>query len=140
MKRDTLILLSFLLATTPAAMAAKDHGSGHGGDHGHSHAEERAHDHSPKHGGIVSEAHDLEFELVSDGGVRLHMRDHGEAVSAAGGSVKLTVVSKDGKLDINLAPAGDYFEAKDAQLTAGARVVARVTLDGRTMAVRFAMP
>lgn len=138
MNARTLILLSCLLAATPA-LADKSHGHAHGDGHGHSHAEEGAHDHAPKHGGIVSEANDLDFELVSQDGLRLFVRDHGEPVNTDGGSAKLTVVSKDGKQDIELAPAGEHF-AGTAQLPAGARVVARVTLGGRTMAVRFAMP
>lgn len=140
MKRITLTLLFSLLAAGNT-MADDKHEHAHDKDHGHSHAQQGAHDHTPMHGGVVSEANDLDFELVSaDGGLRLYVRDHGEPVKTDGGEVKLTVVSKDGKQDIALAPAGDHFASTAASLPAGARVVARVTLRERTMAVRFTLP
>ena len=140
MKRTTLTLLCVLFVST-GALASGDTGHAHD-DHNHDHAEGSAHDHAPKHGGVVSEAHDMDFELVvSDGRVRLYLRDHGDTVKPDGGHVKLTVVSKDGIQHIELAPAAGHFESKgEVKLSAGARVVARVTMEGQTMAVRFLMP
>lgn len=137
MNTRILILLSCLLAAP--ALADESHGHTHDDGHNHSHDEGDHDHHAPQHGGVVSMANDLDFELVSQDGLRLYVRDHGEPVSTDGGSARLTVVTRDGKQDIDLQAADDHFTGT-AQLPAGARVVARVTLDGQTMAVRFAMP
>lgn len=101
------------------------------------------HDLSPKHGGVVVEAGDLDFELVArPDALTLHVRDHGKAVAATGGSAKLTLLTGTEKSEVTLAPVGaDRLEAKGAfKVGPGTRVVALVTLPGRKPAnVRFAL-
>jgi hypothetical protein len=101
------------------------------------------HDHSPKHGGVVAEAGDLDFELVARAdSLTLHVRDHGKAVPMQGASAKLTLLSGTERSEVQLAPAGaDRLEAKGAfKLGPGTKVVAAVTLPGRKPTnVRFAL-
>ncbi len=67
-----------------------------------------AHDHSPRHGGIVTEAGNVDLELVLKAdAITLHLRDHGKALKIEGGSAKLTLLSGANKQDVALAPAGE---------------------------------
>ena len=44
------------------------------------------HDHSPKHGGVVAEAKDVDYELVAKpAAIQLHLRDHGKPVDVSKG-------------------------------------------------------
>ncbi|MCZ8101008.1 MAG: hypothetical protein O9972_24250 [Burkholderiales bacterium] len=101
------------------------------------------HDHSPKHGGVVAEAGDLDFELVARAdSLTLHVRDHGKALPMQGASAKLTLLAGTERIDAQLAPAGaDRLEAKGAfKLAPGTKVVAAVTIPGRKPAnVRFVL-
>lgn len=101
------------------------------------------HDHKPKHGGIVSEANDLDFELVAKAdSMVIHVRDHGKAANTAGATGKLTVLAGTDKQELALAPAADgKMEAKGSfKLGAGTRVVAQINLAGKKVAnVRFAL-
>ena len=101
------------------------------------------HDLTPKHGGVVAEANDLDFELVARAdSLTLHVRDHGKAVPMQGASAKLTLLTGTERADVQLAPAGtDRLEAKSAfKLGPGTKVVAAVTLPGRKAAnVRFVL-
>ena len=114
----------FLCATSPAQAAG-------------------SHDHSPKHGGVVAEAGDLDFELVARAdSLTLHVRDHGKAVTMQGASAKLTLLAGTERAEVQLAPAGtDRLEAKGAfKVGPGTKVVAAVTLPGRKTAnVRFVL-
>ncbi len=101
------------------------------------------HDHSPKHGGVVAEANDLDFELVArPDRLTLHVRDHGKPLPTQGASARLTLLAGTERSEAVLAPAGsDRLEAQGAfKLGPGTKVVAAVTLPGRKPAnVRFVL-
>lgn len=126
MKLKTL-LIAAALASAPAAFAADDH----------------SHGAKPRHGGIVSEASDIEFELVAKGdSITLYVRDHGKAVSTQNATGKLTVLSGADKTEGALAAAGDNkLEAKGPfKVGPGTKVVATVALQGKKpVNVRFAL-
>lgn len=102
-----------------------------------------AHGDQPKHGGVMSSANDVSFELVDkDGRAMIYVEDHGKPVATAGASGKLTVLSGGKKAELPLEPAGENSLAAkgDAKLGKGAKAVAAVTFaDKRTINVRFAI-
>ena len=117
MKLETL-LAAAALAFAPHAFAADEH----------------SHGPKPQHGGIVTEASDVEFELVAKAdAITLYVRDHGKAVDTQGATGKLTVLTGVDKADAALAPAGDNkLEAKGSfKLGPGTKLVATVNLQGR---------
>jgi hypothetical protein len=101
------------------------------------------HDHSPKHGGIVVESGDQDFELVAKPElITVHVRGHGTAPSTKGATGKLTILSGSEKTEVALTPAGeDRMEAKGSfKVGPGTRMVATVQLQGKKPAnVRFAI-
>lgn len=92
-------------------------------------------DHTPKHGGLVVEGKQADFELVAKPEViQLYLRDHGKAMSAAKASAKVTLLSGLDKQEVTLAPVGDKLEAKGSfKVAAGTKVVAVVTNDGKSL-------
>lgn len=53
-----------------------------------------AHGDKPKHGGIVRAASDLSFEMVNkDHATVIYVEDHGEKLSTAGATGKLTLLN-----------------------------------------------
>jgi hypothetical protein len=95
----------------------------------------------PKHGGVVSEASDLTFELVVDGDTAtIYVEDHGKPVTTdAVVSGTLTVLHGREKSTVAIKPAGDNtLEAKGVKAGKGARVVAVLnTILQTTITVRF---
>lgn len=102
-----------------------------------------AHDHKPKHGGVVVEASDMDWELVAKPErIVLHVRDHGKAAKTAGASGKLTLLNGKDKTEAVLKPTGDdRLEAEGPfKVGSGTKVVATVTLAGKKPAnVRFTL-
>ncbi len=102
-----------------------------------------AHNAKPKHGGIMREVNELQFELVNNGGAaKIYVEDHGKIHSTVGASGKLTVLNGTKKTEVALQPTGEnVLEAGgEVQLTAGAKVVASITFaDKKTVSVRFAV-
>lgn len=102
-----------------------------------------AHGEKPKHGGIVQEVSDLNFELVSkDGKAILYVEDHGKPVATAGATGKLTVLNGTEKTEVPIEPAGDNTMTTrgEAKLAKGSKAVAKLTLaDKKTINVRFAI-
>ena len=98
-------------------------------------------DAKPKHGGVVQTANDMSFELVAQpDGAAIYIEDHEKAVSVAGASGKITVLSGADKAEAELKPAGDKLEAKGIKLAAGSKVVSSViTADKKTISVRFSV-
>jgi hypothetical protein len=92
-----------------------------------------------KHGGVVSMASDLGFELVATpDGAALYIEDHGKPMAPAGMKGKLTVLSGTEKTEAELAEAGDKLEAKGLKLAKGAKVVAALTTpSAKAITVRF---
>ena len=91
------IIASSLLALAFGAQAGDEHNHGH--EHGH--------EHQSLHGGIVTEAKDMDFELVAKPDqIALHVRDHGKPASAKGATAKLTLLNGAEKTSVTLSPAG----------------------------------
>lgn len=99
-----------------------------------------AHGAAPKHGGVLSTANDISFELVpaADGAV-IHVEDHGKPLATQGMSGKLSVLQGSAKTEAALQPAGqNRLEAKGVKLASGAKAVAALTTaDKKTVTVRF---
>ena len=97
------------------------------------------HEHSPKHGGIVVEVKDVDYEVVAKTDViQIYARDHGKAIKIEGGKAKVTLLNGSEKSEVELVPAGDKLEAKgNFKVAKGTKGVAMVTLGGKTNAVRF---
>lgn len=127
MKLNTL-LAAAALAFASTAFAADEH---------HSHGAK------PLHGGVVTEASDIEFELVARAdAITVFVRDHGKAVATQGATGKLTVLTGADKTDGALTPAGDNkLEAKGSfKVGPGTKLVATINLQGRKpVNVRFAL-
>jgi len=106
-------------------------------------ADGHSHDAKPMHGGIVTEASDIEFELVAKADtITVYVRDHGKALATQGATGKLTVLNGADKADGALTPAGDNkLEAKGSfKVGSGSKLVATVNLQGRKpINVRFAL-
>ena len=101
-----------------------------------------AHDHSPKHGGVVAESKDMDYELVAKPTViQLHLRDHGKSADVSKASAKLTLLSGTEKQEVELKPAGDKLEATGTfKVGPGTKAVAIVTIAGKPSGtVRFAL-
>lgn len=95
---------------------------------------------APKHGGVVSAASELAFELVaSPDGATLYVEDHGKPMPSAGISGKLTVLNGTEKSEAELRPAGENrLEAKGVKVAKGSKSVASLSVPGRKpMTVRF---
>jgi hypothetical protein len=101
-----------------------------------------SHDHSPKHGGVVVEAKDIDYELVATPtAIQLHLRDHGKPTDVSKASAKLTLLSGTEKQEVELKPAGDKLEATGSfKVGPGTKAVAVVTIAGKPAGtVRFAI-
>ncbi|MFZ2649918.1 MAG: hypothetical protein WA210_07400 [Burkholderiaceae bacterium] len=103
------------------------------------------HSHAPKarHGGIVTEASDIEFELVAKAdSITIYVRDHGAALATQGASGKLFILSGADKTDAALTPAGDNKLQSQGSFKVGpgTKLVATVNLQGRKpINMRFAL-
>ena len=117
------ILIATLLAVSSLAIASKDH------------------DHAPKHGGIVIEVKEIEYELVAKPDlIQLYVRDHGKAVDISKATAKLTLLTGAEKQEIELKPVAGKLEAKGSfKVAAGSKVVAAVTVGAKTTAARFVL-
>ena len=101
-----------------------------------------SHEEKPRHGGVVSEAQDLNFELVSqDGKAVIYILDHGQPVDTAKASGKLTVLNGNEKTEVDLQPAGENRLASTGEvpLGKGTKAIASLTLGQNKVSVRFAV-
>jgi hypothetical protein len=98
-----------------------------------------AHDHSPKHGGVVVEVKDMDYELVAKANViQLYLRDHGKKVDISKASARLTLLTGSEKQEVELKPAGDKLEATGSfKVGPGSKAVAVVTVAGKPSTARF---
>lgn len=118
-KLAALISTAAVLAL-PTIVWSQQHAHGHG--------------HKPMHGGVVTEAGDVDFELVAKADVvTLYVRDHGKPVDLKGASGKLVLLSGTDKVEATLAPAeGNALQAKGAfKVAPGTKAVSTVTLPGK---------
>lgn len=98
------------------------------------------HDHTPKHGGIVVEVKDMDYEIVAKPDLmQIHLRDHGKAVKLDGAKGKVTLLNGSEKSEVELKPVGDKLEAKgNFKVAKGTKGIALVTLAGKSaVSVRF---
>jgi hypothetical protein len=105
-------------------------------------ADKPVHSHAPRHGGVVTEAKDADYELVAKSDViRLYVRGHDGSSDVKGASAKLTLLTGTEKSEVTLAPDGDKLEAKGAfKIASGTKIVAVVTRSGKSaQSVRFAI-
>ncbi|MGB4064062.1 MAG: hypothetical protein WBK19_09585 [Azonexus sp.] len=102
---------------------------------------EHSHEHKPLHGGVVSEAKDVDYELVAKPDlIQLHLRDHGKSVDVSKSNAKLTILVGTDKQEVELKPAGQQLEAKGSFKVNNGKVVALVSLPGKAPAtVRFVL-
>jgi hypothetical protein len=100
-----------------------------------------AHDHSPKHGGVVTEVKDMDYELVAKSSVvQLYLRDHGKKVDIAKATAKVTMLTGAEKQEVELKPAGDKLEATGSfKVGPGTKAVAVVTVAGKPSTARFTL-
>lgn len=102
---------------------------------------EHGHAHQPLHGGVVVEVKDMDYELVvKANGLQLYVRDHGKPVDVSQASAKLTLLTGTDQQEVALSPAADKLEAKGSfKLAAKTKVMALVTLAGKSSTVRFVL-
>jgi uncharacterized Zn-binding protein involved in type VI secretion len=102
-----------------------------------------AHGDKPKHGGVVSSASDMNFELVNkDGKAELYVTDHGKPVDTTSATGKLTVLNGKDKTEVALDGTSEntLMSKEDAKLAKGSKAVAAITFaDKKTVNVRFAV-
>jgi hypothetical protein len=116
------LFFSFCLAASSVVFASEDH------------------DEKPRHGGIVSTANHVTFELVAKPEmIALYVTDHGKPVKIDGGTAKLTILNGSEKSEASLAADGKALAAKGAfKVGAGAKIVAVVSLPNTSAkTVRF---
>ncbi|MEN9780752.1 MAG: hypothetical protein RL014_1900 [Pseudomonadota bacterium] len=99
------------------------------------------HDHSPKHGGIVAEGKDWDYELVAKPTtIQLYVRDHGKPADISKASAKLTLLTGTDKQEVELKPAGNRLEATGSfKIGPGTKAVAVVTVAGKPATARFSL-
>lgn len=92
------------------------------------------HDHGAKHGGIVQEAGETEFELVVKAdSMTLYVFHQEKPLATAGAKAEATLHAGSNKTTVTLAPAGDNKLAAQGSFKTGvgARVAVTVTLPGK---------
>jgi hypothetical protein len=99
------------------------------------------HDHKPKHGGVVVEVKDMDFELVAKPElVQLYLRSHHKSPNLNKTSAKITFLTGADKQEVELTPVGDRLEAKGPfKVTSGTKAIALVTIDGKSSTARFVL-
>lgn len=100
-----------------------------------------AHGAMAKHGGVVSSAGDLAFELVAkDGKAVIYIQDHGRELPTRGANGNLTVLQGTKKFETALEASepNTLISKADVKLTKGTKAVASITLAGKEpIRVRF---
>jgi hypothetical protein len=97
----------------------------------------------PSFGGIVTDAKELQLELVlKTNTVALHVSDHRKPVDLKGATARITLLSGAEKTEINLLANGGKFEGKattgNLPTQKGVKAVAVVTLAGKApLTARF---
>lgn len=97
-------------------------------------ADKHGHDHKPKHGGLLAEAVDLDFELVAKtDSLTLYVDDEGKPVATAGAKGAATVYAGSEKIVATFEPAGsNTMVAKGSfKMGVGVRVTVSVALPGK---------
>lgn len=127
MKTRTLFV-SIALSVFGSAHAAGDHGP--------------AHEHKPRHGGVVVEVKDVDYELVVKPTIiQLHLRDHGKPFDLSKATAKVTLLTGSEKQEAALQSAGNKLEATgNFKVAPGTKAVAVVNVPGKPAATaRFVL-
>ena len=126
MNRRSALFTALALAAATALPSAWAAGAGH--------------NHQPRHGGVVAEVRDIDYELVAQPTqVLLYLRGHGQALDLSKASAKLTLLSAGNKQTVELQPSGDKLAAAgNFKVGPGTKAVAVVTVAGKAATVRFA--
>ena len=98
--------------------------------------------HKPKYGGLVQEVNEIQYELVAKSDtLALYVEDHGKPIETQGGSAKLKLLAGTKITEATLAPAGTNKFAASGKfdVAAGTKVVAVVTLGGKSATARFVL-
>ena len=96
----------------------------------------------PMHGGVVSEAKDVEYELVAKAdALQLYMRDHGKPIDVAGMTAKVTLLTGSEKQEVQLQAGSGRLEAPGSfKASAGTNAVVAVSKAGKPVtSVRFTL-
>ena len=90
-------------------------------------------DHVPRHGGMVAEVNEVDYELVATRTLlQLSLRDHGKSVAVTGGAARVTLLSGKERIETALLPAVEKFEVQGHfKIIPGMKFVAVVALPGR---------
>ncbi|HMN82019.1 MAG TPA: hypothetical protein PKA20_19120 [Burkholderiaceae bacterium] len=94
----------------------------------------------PRYGGVVQQAEDIDFELVTVGDDSvIYLFDHGKPKPAGGISGKLAVVDGGPKQEIELTFAGsNKLQAKGFRAPPRAKLAAQLhNVGGKSITVRF---
>ncbi len=97
----------------------------------------------PAFGGIVTDAKELQLELVlKTTTVALYVSDHGKPIDLKGATARITLLSGAEKTEINLSANGGKFEGRatngNLPTQRGVKAVAVVTLAGKApLTARF---
>ena len=105
-------------------------------------ADNHGHDAKPMHGGVVSEAKEVEYEFVAVADkLQLYMRDHGKPVAVAGMVAKVTLLAGSDKQDVQLQVGDGKLEASGSfKVASGTKAVIAVSKAGKSVAsVRFTL-
>jgi opacity protein-like surface antigen len=115
-----------------AAIALALSGAAHAAD---------VHDHSPKHGGVLVEVKNMDYELVAKANVvQLYLRERGNKVDVSKSSAKITLLTGSEKQEVELQPAGDKLEANGSfKVGPGTKAVAVVTMNGKPATALFTL-
>lgn len=130
-------LAASTVLTLPVSAADDHKGHNHSGTGAHA-----GHDDKARHGGVVRVEKDVNYELVVKPDVAaLYIADHGKPVDLKGATAKLTLLTKAGKTEASLVPAGDRLEAKGSFASGpGTKALVSVTLAGQApVSVRFTL-
>lgn len=95
---------------------------------------------APRHGGIVQEVNDVNFELVVEAdGATIYLVDHDDDMPSKGISGKLTVLNGAQKSELDIKAAdGNKLRATGVKIAKGAKLVALLNnVEGKTVTVRF---
>lgn len=114
MKLASILISAIIAVAAPAVHAHAEHGQ-------------------PQHGGIYGEAGVFQAELVlKETQLTLYISNHGEPVATKGAKGKLTVLGKDGKIEVTLQPAGNdqLVATLPSKPAKGSKAVASITLAG----------
>ena len=89
--------------------------------------------HEARFGGIHLGTPVMDLEVVAKPDrLQIYASDHGKRVKIEGGKARITLLNGADKVDIDLAPAGDKFEAQGVfKVLPGTKGVVLVTLAGK---------